>query len=62
MTKIRGIIRDILSIYLGYEILRGAIFGDFTLSSTVLIAAALLFAMAVWFILEKIGIIPKITG
>jgi len=62
LTKIRGIIRDILSIYLGYEILRGAIFGDFTLSSTVLIAAALLFAMAVWFILEKIGIIPKITG
>ncbi len=62
MTKIRGIIRDILSLYLGYEILRGALFGDFTITMPVLVAAGLLFAMAVWFILEKIGIIPKITG
>ena len=59
---VRAILRDLLSLYLGYEIIRGYLFGNFVLTSQIVIAAVALFALAVWFILERIGLIPKLTG
>lgn len=58
---VRAILRDLLSLYLGYEILRGYFFGNFVLTSTVAIAAAALFVLAIWFLLERIGLLPKLT-
>lgn len=57
----RGIIRDLLSIYIGYEIIKGYIYKNFDFSLTLLIATLALFILSIWFILERIGILPKIT-
>ncbi len=56
----RGIIRDILSIYLGYEIIKGALFGNFELHIWIVLAAIILLIFGMWFILERIGILPQL--
>lgn len=56
---LRGLIRDFLCIYLGYEIIKGSIFGNFSISTTILITSIILFILSIWFLLERIGIIPK---
>lgn len=56
---LRGLIRDILCIYLGYEIIKGYIFGNFSISATVFISSTILFILSIWFLLERIGLIPK---
>lgn len=58
---VRGFIRDIISIYLGYEIIRGFVSDDFAITLPILIVTIALFALTIWFILEKIGILPKLT-
>lgn len=58
---IRGIIRDVLSIYLGFEILRGYLFKSFQINDAILIAALALFLLSIWFILERIGIAPRFS-
>ena len=58
---IRSVIRDIISIYLGYKILKGYIVGEFSITTNIFIAALLVLLFSVWFLLEKIGVIPKIT-
>jgi len=57
---IRGIVRDIVGILLGLQIIGGAMSGSFTIDSIVLIEAIILLAFGIWFILERIGILPKV--
>jgi hypothetical protein len=57
---IRGVIRDIIGIYLGFEIVRGAIYGNFTVTTPILIAGIALLVLGIWFILERIGILPQL--
>ena len=58
---IRAVARDILGIYLGYEIIKGYIQHNFAINTFILLAAAILLIFGVWFLLERTGIIPKIT-
>ncbi|MEM5874431.1 MAG: hypothetical protein QW641_00675 [Candidatus Aenigmatarchaeota archaeon] len=51
--RIRGIIRDILSIYIGFRIIEAYIFGNFELDIYVFIAAVILLIFGVWFIIER---------
>jgi len=56
---LRGIVRDIIGILLGFQIISGALSGSFTIDSVVVIEAIILLVFGVWFILERIGILPK---
>jgi len=59
---IRGIVRDIAGIYLGVEIVRGAITNTFTINKYILIAALILLIFGIWFILERFGVVQKLGG
>jgi hypothetical protein len=56
---IRGIIRDIVSVYLGFEIMRGYLTGEFYMLS-ISVAGMVLFGLALWFLLERTGILPRL--
>jgi hypothetical protein len=56
---LRGIVRDIVGILLGFQIISGALSGSFAIDSVVVIEAIILLVFGVWFILERIGILPK---
>ena len=58
----RGLIRDFLGIYLGYEIIKGYVYQNFSLTATVLVATVILLILSVWFLLERIGLLPKLTA
>ncbi|MFH8086653.1 MAG: hypothetical protein QW609_02430 [Candidatus Aenigmatarchaeota archaeon] len=47
--------------YLVYEILKNYLQG-FQVSSSMVIASLLLLILTLWFLLEKIGLIPSISG
>ncbi len=53
---LRGVLRDILSVYLGYKILKIWLFGS-AFTSDVGWAAVALLVLAVWFMLERVGIL-----
>lgn len=56
---IRGIIRDIFILYLGYRLIKVWLFNDpFTTKLGLLVA--LLFFSAAWFILERTGLVPRV--
>lgn len=55
---LRGFIRDILILYVCYRLLLVWMGKEFTLTLLVLIILILL--LTVWFLLEKLGILPKI--
>ena len=57
---VRGIVRDIAGIYLGFEIVRGLITDNFVLSKYIIIAGLVLLIFGIWFFLERIGVLPKI--
>lgn len=57
----RSIIRDIIAIYVCYKVLAVALFAQEFSSLTLVATGALLF-LTIWFLLEKIGIMPKATG
>jgi len=56
---LRGIIRDIISIYIGFHLLIAAVTGDCLSSETLLLYALGILIFSLWFTLERIGIIPK---
>ncbi len=58
---LRSIIRDILAIYVCYKVLAFAFFAQEFSALSIIATGALLF-LTVWFLLEKIGVIPKATG
>ncbi|MBU3957789.1 MAG: hypothetical protein KKB25_01815 [Nanoarchaeota archaeon] len=57
----RSLIRDIIAIYVCYKVFVFALFAQ-EFSLLALAATAALLFLTVWFLLEKIGIIPKATG
>jgi len=58
---VRGVIRDLLSIYIGYEVIKGYIYKNFDFNITLLIATLALLILSIWFILERVGILSKMT-
>lgn len=58
---IRSVIRDIVALYVCYKVLAFVFFAQGFSSISIIATVALLF-LTVWFLLEKIGIIPKATG
>ena len=59
---VRGLIRDLLGIYLGYEVIRSYFYGNSSLNLNILVASIAIFALAVWFLLERVGVLPKMSG
>ena len=57
---VRGIIRDIIGIYIGYKLLVHAIEGIPPSSDQLILYALGLLLFSVWFMLERIGLLPKI--
>ncbi len=56
----RSFIKDFLVFYLCYKIIKGFLTHNFSLTSNFMIVTILLLLMTVWFLLEKIGILPKL--
>ena len=57
---VRGIVRDVVGILLGFEIIAGSLGGHFSIDAKVLIEAVILFVFGIWFLLERVGILPKV--
>ncbi len=55
---IRGFVRDILSLLLAYRVLK-VYFSPETLNNFDAFLAVLLGGITIWFLLEKIGILPR---
>jgi len=55
----RGVLRDLLSIYICITIFANLITGNMKADLTLILATLLLFILTVWFLLEKIGLVPK---
>ena len=55
----RGRIKDIVSIYLGYKVIAMWIFNA-EMTTNVGLAAFVVLGLSVWFMLERVGIIPKL--
>jgi|GEM_PF-946553 hypothetical protein len=58
----RSFIRDLIVFYLVYEILRSYFSKSLQVSSGMLIASILLLFLTIWFLLEKIGVLPSLSG
>jgi len=58
---VRGLIRDLIYLYLAYEIIKGYVYQNFSFSASILIATIGILILSIWFLLEKIGILPKLT-
>jgi len=56
---VRSVIRDLVALYLGYEIIKIWLF-DSEFTSIIGILAIILIFFTVWFLLEKMGILPKV--
>jgi lipopolysaccharide export LptBFGC system permease protein LptF len=56
---IRSLIRDVLAIYLSFFIFQNIINGKIKAELSIILASLFLFLLTIWFLLEKIGIIPK---
>ncbi|MEM5834791.1 MAG: hypothetical protein QXQ69_03015 [Candidatus Aenigmatarchaeota archaeon] len=57
----RSFARDIIVFYLVYEVIRGY-FQGLQISSSIFVASILLLILTLWFLLEKIGILPSLSG
>lgn len=58
---IRSWARDLFILYLSFEILRRQLIKEIKLSFDLTLIIFLIVFLTAWFILEKIGILPKIT-
>jgi len=56
----RGIIRDILGIYIGYKLLACVITDTLPSPDQLILYAAALLIFSIWFMLERIGLLPKL--
>jgi len=57
---IRGIIRDVICIYIAYKLIFHAITNVPPDSNQLMLYAIALLIFSVWFMLERIGILPKL--
>ncbi len=55
---IRGVIRDIIGIYIGFRLMQAIWFG--IPNHHAFLFGAIIFFFSVWFMLERFGIIPKV--
>jgi hypothetical protein len=58
----RSFIRDLIVFYLVYEILRSYFSKSLQVSTGMVIASILLLFLTIWFLLEKIGVLPSLSG
>lgn len=58
---VRGVIRDVLALYVSYRVLEGALFNKFAPDLHLVLCSLLLLILTLWFLLEKTGLIRKIT-
>lgn len=58
----RSLIRDIIIIYLAFEIVRGYLSHNSFVTINIMIATVVLVGMTIWFLLEKMGAIPSFSG
>ncbi len=56
---VRSVIRDLVALYLSYEIIKIWLF-DSEFTPIIGILAIILIFFTVWFLLEKMGILPKV--
>jgi putative Mn2+ efflux pump MntP len=56
---VRGAIRDVLGVYLGIMVTKNY-FTNSTVDIYTLFAGVVLLIFGVWFILERIGLLPKV--
>jgi len=56
---VRGFLRDLLTIYVCVIIFTNLITGNMKADTTFILATLALFILSVWFLLERIGLIPK---
>ncbi len=54
----RGIIRDIIGIYIGFSLMQALWIG--ISNAEAFLYGAVIFFFSVWFMLERLGIIPKV--
>lgn len=58
---IRAFARDLLALYVSYKILRGWIYQNLAPNPFLLMATVCLLMLTLWFLLERLGVIPKLT-
>ncbi len=56
---VRGFIRDIITLYVVYKVIEAS-FSKTPPGKNLVIASLLLGGFTVWFLLEKLGILPKV--
>jgi len=57
---LRGVVRDIIGVYLGIEIITGYFLNSLKVTSHMLVAAIMILLLSIWFLLERIGIAKKL--
>lgn len=61
MKMIRSLIRDIIALYTGYILLLYGLYGQKIPQDIAALLGLVLIFFTIWFLLEKIGILPKLT-
>jgi len=56
---IRAFIRDVLTLYVCFVIFMNMVSGNLKVDTVFILASVLLFLLTIWFLLEKLNIIPK---
>ncbi len=56
----RGFIRDIVAIYIGYMLVSSVVMNSPLHKNTLLLYGAFLLLFSVWFMVERMGILPKL--
>ena len=56
---LRGFVKNILCVYIGYKLLISAINGVSLADSEIMTFAVILLFFSIWYLLEKIGLIPR---
>ncbi|HLD49364.1 MAG TPA: hypothetical protein VJB11_03295 [archaeon] len=57
---IRAFIRDIIALYVGFRLLAAGLGSELS-RNDMLVFGIVLFVFSLWFLLERIGILPKVT-
>ncbi|OIN86366.1 MAG: hypothetical protein CO092_04260 [Candidatus Aenigmarchaeota archaeon CG_4_9_14_3_um_filter_37_18] len=57
---VRGVIRDIISIYFGIQIILLVLHDKVPTKGQLLLYAAFLLFFSIWFLMERIGLFPKL--
>lgn len=53
----RSFLRDLLTLYLGYQVIKSYLFGEFSFSIILLLVTVVLMVFTLWFLFEKLGLV-----